>query len=84
MHATQPRELLNDASFENGKHRKVLSGDLDSGVPVSGDSLHNSHGTIHTNGSSMGSTSFKANGDEHALAQDQETTRAVDMEVSQG
>ncbi|XP_047971675.1 LOW QUALITY PROTEIN: brefeldin A-inhibited guanine nucleotide-exchange protein 5-like [Salvia hispanica] len=84
VHATQPRELLNDASFENGKHRKVLSGDLDSGVPVSGDSLHNSHDTIHTNGSSMGSTSFKANGAENALAQDQETTRAVDMEVSQG
>ncbi|XP_042038704.1 brefeldin A-inhibited guanine nucleotide-exchange protein 5-like isoform X1 [Salvia splendens] len=84
VYATQPRELLNDASFENGKHRKVLSGDLDSGVPVSRDLLHNSHDTIHTNGSSMGSTSFKANGDENALAQDQEMTRAVDMEVSQG
>ncbi|XP_042002485.1 brefeldin A-inhibited guanine nucleotide-exchange protein 5-like isoform X2 [Salvia splendens] len=84
VYTTQPRELLNDASFENGKHRKVLlSGDLDSGVRVSGDLLHNNHDTIHTNGSSVGSTSFKANGDENALEQDQETTRAVDMEVSQ-
>ncbi|KAL1552145.1 brefeldin A-inhibited guanine nucleotide-exchange protein 5-like isoform X1 [Salvia divinorum] len=84
VYTTQPRELLNDASFENGKHRKVLSGDLDSDAPVSRDLLHNNQDTIYTNGSSMSSASFKANGDENALEQNQETTRAVDMEVSQG
>ncbi|XP_057802169.1 brefeldin A-inhibited guanine nucleotide-exchange protein 5-like isoform X2 [Salvia miltiorrhiza] len=78
VYTTQPRELLNDPSFKNGKHRKVLSGDLDGGTPVSRDIFHNNHDAIHTNGSAVGTPSF------NAPEQNQETMRAVDMEGSQG
>lgn len=76
---SQPRELLYDLSFENGKYRKVLSGDLGSGTPVSGDILSSNHDAIHTNGA-VGT----ANGDEKVLKQNQETMPAVDMKGSQG
>lgn len=84
VYTTQPRELLNDPSFENGKHRKVLSGNLDSGAPISGDILSYNHDAIHTNGSAMGTASFKTNGDENAPEHNQEMMRAVDTEGSQG
>ncbi|KAL1532818.1 brefeldin A-inhibited guanine nucleotide-exchange protein 5-like isoform X1 [Salvia divinorum] len=83
VYTSQPRELLYDLSFENGKHRKVLSGDLDSGTPVSGDILSNNHDAIHTNGA-VGTASFKINGDENVLKQNQETMHAVDMDGTQG
>lgn len=81
---TQPLELLNDPAFENGKHHKVLSGYLDGTSPVSGDLLHNNHHAAYKNGSVVGVTSVKTNGDENALEQNQETVRPEDMEGPQG
>ena len=78
VYTSQPRELLYELSFENGKYRKVLSGDLGSCTP-SGDILSNNHDAIHSNGA-VGT----ANSDENVLKQNQETMHAVDMEGSQG
>ncbi|KAK6144922.1 hypothetical protein DH2020_021742 [Rehmannia glutinosa] len=78
-YTTQPLELLNNLGFENTKHHKVLTRDLDSPSPVvvGGDLSYNRQDTVYENGNTV-----DASVDGIALDHNQEMVRPVDMEGS--
>ncbi|KAK6144909.1 hypothetical protein DH2020_021729 [Rehmannia glutinosa] len=80
-YTTQPLELLNNLGFENTKHHKVLTRDLDSPSPVvvGGDLSYNRQDTVYENGNTV-----DASVDGIALDHNQEMVRPVDMEGSEG
>lgn len=81
-YTTQPLELLNNLGFENTKHHKVLTRDLDSPSRVpAGSYLSNHNDTVYENGSIVGREA-SANG--ISLDPNQEIVRSMDMEGSEG
>ncbi|KAI3459082.1 hypothetical protein Pfo_015745 [Paulownia fortunei] len=83
-YTTQPLELLNDLGFENRKHHKVLSRDLDSPSTVSGNLSYNPHHTVYKDGNTVGIASLKTSVDGNALDHSLETVHLADIEGSQG
>ncbi|KAI3470391.1 hypothetical protein Pfo_027054 [Paulownia fortunei] len=81
-YTTQPLELLNNLGFENTKHHKVLTRDLDSPSPVAvgSDLSYNHHDTVYENGNTVGIDASVDGIADH----NQEMVRPVDMEGSEG
>ncbi|CAA0821230.1 HOPM interactor 7 [Striga hermonthica] len=79
-YATQPLELLNNLGFENAKHHKTLTRDLDSPASVATCS-DNHQGTVYENGITV---QKEANVDGIVVDVNQETVRPVDAEGSEG
>ncbi|KAH6757481.1 HOPM interactor 7 [Perilla frutescens var. hirtella] len=81
-YTTQPLELLNNLGFENTKHHKVLTRELDSPSRVpTGSYLSNHNDTVYENGSILGRDA-SVNG--IPLDSNQEIVRPLDMEGSEG
>ncbi|KAL0403408.1 UNVERIFIED_CONTAM: Brefeldin A-inhibited guanine nucleotide-exchange protein 5, partial [Sesamum radiatum] len=80
-YTTQPLELLNDLGFDNTKHRKVLTRDLNSPSPVAvgRDLSYKRNDNFYENGSTVG-----IDEDGIALHHNQDIERPVDMEGSEG
>ncbi|KAL0340813.1 UNVERIFIED_CONTAM: Brefeldin A-inhibited guanine nucleotide-exchange protein 5 [Sesamum radiatum] len=80
-YTTQPLELLNDLGFDNTKHRKVLTRDLNSPSPVAvgRDLSYKCNDNFYENGSTVG-----IDEDGIALHHNQDIERPVDMEGSEG
>ncbi|KAL2249198.1 UNVERIFIED_CONTAM: Brefeldin A-inhibited guanine nucleotide-exchange protein 5, partial [Sesamum indicum] len=80
-YTTQPLELLNDLGFDNTKHRKVLTRDLNSPSPVAvgRDLSYKRNDNFYENGNTVG-----IDEDGIALHHNQDIERPVDMEGSEG
>ncbi|KAL6504030.1 Brefeldin A-inhibited guanine nucleotide-exchange protein 5 [Orobanche gracilis] len=79
-YTTQPLELLNNLGFENTKHHKALTRDMDRPAPVA-IGRDNHHDTVYENGNTA---QIEASADGIALDDDQETMRSMETEVSEG
>ncbi|KAL6501089.1 Brefeldin A-inhibited guanine nucleotide-exchange protein 5 [Orobanche hederae] len=79
-YTTQPLELLNNLGFENTKHHKALTRDMDRPAPVAIGS-DNHHNTVYENGNTA---QIEASADGIALDDNQETMRSMETEGSEG